>query len=102
MALSASIGLSGEDGQKCSFAIPARATNLNRYGAAVRLDRELVVGSVVLISNKRGSQIPARIVAQLPAPPGASTYAIEFVERDDNAKNFWGIAFPNAQDPNRS
>lgn len=94
MALSAAIGLSGEDCQNCSFAIPARATNLNRYGAAIRLDRELAVGSVVLLSNKRGSQVPARIVAQLAAAEGASTYAIEFVEHNSDATTFWGITFP--------
>ena len=96
MALNAPIWLSGEDRQKCSFTMPARATNLNRHGAAVQLDRELLVGSVVLVRNKRGTQVSARVVAQLAAVKRVSTYAIEFVEMDDKASNFWGITFPSS------
>jgi hypothetical protein len=94
MALHASIGLSGEDRQKCSFTMPARATKLNRHGAAVQLGRELLVGSIVSVNNKQGTQISARVVAQLAAAEGVSTYAIEFVEQDDRAQTFWGIVFP--------
>ncbi len=95
MALYAAIGLSGEDRQKCSFTMPARATNLNRHGAAVQLNRELLVDSVVLVRNKRGTEVSARIVAQLATVKGVSGYAIEFVEMDDKASNFWGITFPS-------
>jgi len=95
MALYAAIGLSGEDRQKCSFTMPARATNLNRHGAAVQLNRELLVDSVVLVRNKRGTEVSARIVAQLATVKGVSAYAIEFVEMDDKASNFWGITFPS-------
>ena len=94
MALHSSVGLSGEDRQKSSFTMPARATNLNRHGAAVQLHRELVVGSVVVVRNKLGTQVSARIVSQLAAREGVPTYAIEFVEQDDAASSFWGIAFP--------
>jgi hypothetical protein len=95
MALHASVGLSGEDRQKCSFTMPAKATKLNKHGAAVQLSRELLVGSVVTINNKRGIQLTARVVAQLAAlQGGASTYAIEFVEQDERAETFWGITFP--------
>jgi hypothetical protein len=95
MSLNAHIGLSGEDRQKCSFTMPARATNLNRHGAAVQLNRELLVGSVVLVRNKLGIQVSARVVAQLAAVKGVATYAIEFVVMDDKASNFWGIRFPS-------
>jgi hypothetical protein len=96
MALHAPIGLSGEDRQKCSFTMPAKATNLNRHGAAVQLNRELTVGSVVVVKNQRGTQVSARVVAQVAALQGVSTYAIEFVEHDEKANNFWGITFPSA------
>jgi hypothetical protein len=96
MGLSASVGLSGEDRLKCSFTMPARATNLNKHGAAVQLTRDLSVGSVVQLKNKTGSQVPARIVALLKASQGVSTYAVEFVEQNDGATNFWGITVPNA------
>jgi len=95
MALKAPIALSGEDRQKCSFTVPASATDLNRHGAAVHSNRELLAGSVVLVRNQRGTQVSARIVGQLPAFGGLSTYAIEFVEMDDKASNFWGITFPS-------
>lgn len=95
MALNAAIGLSGEDRQKCSFTMPAKATNLNRHGAAVQLNRELRVGSTVVVRNQRGTLVSARVVAQLAALRGVPTYAIEFVDQDDKAKNFWGITFPS-------
>jgi hypothetical protein len=94
MTLHASVGLSGEDRQKCSFTMPAKATKLNKHGAAVQLSRELLVGSVVTVNNKRGTQLSARVVAQLVALQGVSTYAIEFVEQDERAETFWGITFP--------
>jgi len=95
MALSARVGLSGEDRQKCTFTMPAKATNLNRHGAAVQLTRDLQVGSVVTVRNQFGTQISARVVSQLPSARGVPTYAIEFVETDDSASNFWGISFPS-------
>jgi len=94
MALLASVGLSGEDRQKCSFTMPAKATKLNKHGAAIQLSRELLVGSVVSVSNHRGTELSARVVAQLAALQGVSTYAIEFVEQGERAETFWGIMFP--------
>jgi hypothetical protein len=95
MALQAQIGLTGEDRQKAAFNLTAKATNLNKHGAAVQLNRELIVGSVLTVKNQRGTQISARVVAQISALQGNSTYAIEFVEQDENARNFWGITFPS-------
>jgi hypothetical protein len=95
MALNAAVGVSGEDRQKATFTITTKATNLNRHGAAVQLNREMAVGSVVKVKNQRGMQVSARIVAQLMALQGITTYAIEFVDQDDAAKNFWGISFPS-------
>ena len=94
MALNASVGLSGEDRQKCSFTMPAKATNLNKHGAAIQLNRELLVGSTVVVRNKSGTQVSARVVAQLATLQGVPTYAIEFAEQDDRVKTFWGIMFP--------
>jgi hypothetical protein len=95
MALNALIGLSGEDRQKIAFTMPAKATSLNQHGAAIRLHRDLLVGSTVLVRNQRGTQVSARVVAQLAALQEIPTYAIEFVEQDEKTKNFWGIAFPS-------
>jgi hypothetical protein len=94
IALNTSVGLSGHDRQKCPFTMPAQATNLNRHGAAVQLPRELLVGSTVMVRNARGTQVSARVVSQLAASQGVSVYAVEFVEQDDAANNFWGITFP--------
>ncbi len=97
MALQAPISLSGQDRQKQIFnLLPAKATNLNRHGAAVQLHRELLVGSTVAIKNKRGTIVAARVVAQLAALRGVPTYAIEFLEVDGAAKSFWGISFPSS------
>jgi hypothetical protein len=74
MALSAPVGLSGEDNQKCPFTMPAKATNLNRYGAAIHLPRQLSVGSTVTMRNIRGTQLSARVVPQLAVSHGVSAY----------------------------
>ncbi len=97
MALSAAIGLSGEDRQKCSFTMTAKATNLNKHGAAIQLNRELLVGSTVVVRNKSGAQVSARVVAQVAALQGVLTYAIEFAEPDDKVNTFWGITFPSVE-----
>ena len=94
IALHARIGLSGHDRAKCAFTIPARATNLNRHGAAIQLNRELLVDSTLVVRNSRGSQAPARVVAQVSAVQGVYTYGVEFLQ-DDAVKDFWGITFPS-------
>lgn len=96
--LNTPIGVSGEDRAKTSFSVSAKATNLNRHGAAVQLSRDLVIGTTVLVKNKGGTQISARIVAQISAAQGSlHTYGIEFVEEDSKKlSNFWGIVFPKA------
>src|SRR5229473_7529312 len=95
MALNAPVGLAGEDRQKCPFTMPAKATNLNKHGASIQLNRELLVGSTVVVRNKSGTQVSARVVAQLAALQGVPTYAIEFAAQDDDdrVKAFWGITF---------
>ncbi|MGD0120539.1 MAG: PilZ domain-containing protein [Candidatus Binatus sp.] len=96
MALNAVVGLAGEDRQKAAFNLTARATNLNRHGAAVQIDRQLQTGSMLTVKNQRGTQVSARVVALLPAMQGVSSYGVEFVEQDEKARNFWGISFPSA------
>ena len=86
--------LSGEDRLKCHFAMPARATNLNKHGAAVQLSRELLVGTVINLRNKRGIEVFARVVSQLSATQRTSSYGIELVEQNERASGFWGISFP--------
>src|SRR5262250_360010 len=97
MALKAPVGLIGHDHQKCPFTLPAHATNLNRYGGAVQLCRELSIGSTITVRNKYGAQLSARIVTLISVTEGgARGYGIEFVEQDERSKDFWGIAFPTA------
>ena len=97
MALKAPVGLSGQDHQKCPFTLPAQASNLNRHGGAVQVNRELVLGSTVVVRNKYGTELSARVVAQVSVvKAGTRTYGIEFVEQDERSRNFWGISFPTA------
>jgi hypothetical protein len=96
MTLNATVGLSGQDRVKCSFTMPARATNLNRYGGAIQLKRELLVGSTIVVQNKNGAQVSARVVRQVNKVEETHTYGIEFLDQDDRVKNFWGITFPTA------
>lgn len=95
MQLNASVGLTGEDKLKVSFTMPAKATNLNRHGAAVQLSRDLPVGTVVTLKNQRGTQVSARIVSVIAAVQGVSTYGVEFVDQSEEARQFWGINFPS-------
>ena len=94
MALNAPIRLAGQDREKCTFTMPARATNLNRHGAAIQINRELLVGSTVVVQNSRRTQASARVVAQVTAVQGVYTYGVEFLQ-DDAVKDFWGITFPS-------
>jgi hypothetical protein len=95
ITLNASVAVCGEDRSKCSFTIGAKATNLNKHGGAIQITRELLVGTTVLVRNKRGTQISARVVSQINAEQGLLKYGIEFVEEETKAANFWGITFPS-------
>jgi hypothetical protein len=95
IALNARIGLSGQDREKRTFTMAARATNLNRHGAAIQLNRELVVGSTVVVQNSCRTQASARVIAQVSATAqGIYIYGVEFLE-DDGVNDFWGITFPS-------
>jgi hypothetical protein len=96
MSLEAAVGLSGQDRQKSSFTMSVRASNLNRHGAAIETTRELAVGSTVVVRNKRGIEVSARIIRLVSAVEGLHTYGIEFLDHSDGAKGFWGISFPTA------
>lgn len=95
IALNARIGLSGQDCEKRTFTMPARATNLNRHGAAIQLNRDMLLGSAVVVQNGRGAQASARVIAQVSATQGGVyTYGVEFLE-DGGVNDFWGIIFPS-------
>lgn len=44
-----------------------------------------------------GTQVSARVVAQLASSQGVSVYGIEFVEHGKAESGFWGISFPPLQ-----
>jgi PilZ domain len=94
VALNASITLSGHDRAKCVFTMPARATSLNRHGGAIQLNRELLLGSTIVLRNNHNTQAPARVVANVRTRESVYTYGVEFLEADA-VKNFWGINFPS-------
>jgi hypothetical protein len=94
MALKARITLSGHDHAKCGFTMPAGATSLNKHGAAIQVNRELLVGSIIVLQNRQ-TQASARVVKQVSAHrQGVYIYGVEFLEADVVGKNFWGINFP--------
>lgn len=74
--------------------MPAKATNLNRHGAAVQLNRDLKIGTVVKLKNQRGAEVEARVVSQIAAVQGVPNYGMEFVDKDERTQQFWGISFP--------
>jgi hypothetical protein len=93
LTLNAHVRLSGHDREKCAFTMPAKATNLNRHGAVIKLNRELLVGSTVVVQNSRSTQAPARVVTLVSTIQGVYAYGVEFLE-DVPVKDFWGINFP--------
>jgi hypothetical protein len=92
IALTVPLEVSGKDAQRCSFILATTSTNLNRNGAMLHLNRDLLVGSVVVIQNRRGARTSARVVAQT-ITGDSYAYGVEFLE-PDNMQNFWGITFP--------
>jgi hypothetical protein len=94
MALNAAVGLTGEDHTKNHFSLNAKATSLNRHGAAIQVTRELQVGIMLEVRNNRGTKLSARVVTQVSTVEGKHIYGIEFVEDSDRSRTFWGINFP--------
>jgi hypothetical protein len=91
IALLMPINVAGQDLQKRAFSEAATATNLNLHGAAIRLDRQLAIGSVITVTNRIGIEAPARIVAQVGVAEGAFIYGIEFAQ--GRQPNFLGVSF---------
>ena len=68
------IGVSGEDRQKAAFTITDKDRELESFAAAVQLNRELQVGSVVKVKNQdmqffgvyRGTTARARGILHVP------------------------------------
>jgi len=91
IALLIPINVTGYDLEKCGFSEAATATNLNLHGATIHLNRQLILGSVITISNRCGIESPARIVSQVGVVKGEFIYGIEFVQ--GRQPNFLGISF---------
>ena len=91
IALPISINVIGHDLEKRAFSEAATATNLNLHGAAIHLDRQLIVGSVITISNRCGIESPARVVSHVGVVKGEFIYGIEFVQ--GRQPNFLGVSF---------
>jgi len=91
IALLMHINVAGQDLQNCAFSEAATATNLNLHGAAIHLNRQLIIGSVITVTNRIGLEAPARIVAQVGVAEGAFIYGIEFVK--GRQPNFLGVSF---------
>jgi hypothetical protein len=94
MALYAAIGACGEDRQKAAFTITATATNLNRHGAAVQLNRELQAGSVVNVKNQRGIPFSAPHRGATARTAG-SPLRYRILDEDDTANELLGNFVPH-------
>jgi hypothetical protein len=93
IALTVSLEVSGHDVERSSFTLTTTATGLNRNGAALHLNRDLSLGSVVIVQNSRGTRTSARVVAQVVTGDGVYMYGVEFLDQAESVKDFWGIAF---------
>ena len=99
LAVSVSLEVSGEDLKGASFRLTAKATNLNRDGGMLRLNRDVSIGSRLLLKH-RGLRASARVVRQAIATEGQAAYGIEFIDKEESS-TFWGIHFPSTQHPRK-
>lgn len=95
MALIVPVEISGKDVARSSFSANATATNLNRHGAMIQSNRDLSLGSVLVVKNSRGARTSARVVSQTKSGD-IYAYGVEFLAAE-KARDFWGINFPASQ-----
>ncbi len=76
----------------------ATATNLNRYGALVSGDREVKIGSHVLLTNPKREQAMARVVSGTQRGSTLKQYGVEFMDSRTGA-TFWGLTFVGQENP---
>lgn len=88
------VEVSGQDGKGENFSFPTTATNLNRNGATLHVNRDLPIDSVIVLENSRGARTSARIVARVSIVQDLCSYGVEFVGAD-GVNDFWGISFPS-------
>jgi PilZ domain-containing protein len=96
MTLTVPVEVSGKDVENSSFSVATTATNLDRNGATLHLNRDLPVNSLLVVKNSRGTRTSARVIAQTRLAETKFAYGAEFLE-DNNAQDFWGINFPISQ-----
>jgi hypothetical protein len=70
----------------------ATATNLNRYGALVCSEREVRVGSHVLLINPKNEKALARVVVEAHRRESLRQYGVEFMD-SRAGETFWGLTF---------
>lgn len=88
------VEVSGRDANGESFTFSTTATNLNRNGATLHVNRDLPVDSEIVLQNSRHVRTAARIVARVNIVQDLCSYGVQFVEAD-GVKDFWGISFPS-------
>lgn len=88
------VEVSGRDANQESFSFSTTATNLNRNGATLHVNRDLPIDSIIELKNSRGTRTSARIVARVNIVQDLCSYGVEF-QGVDEAEDFWGISFPS-------
>lgn len=94
IALTVAVEVLGKDAKGSPFTLTARATNLNKNGAMLYLNRDLSMESVLVIRNGRRARTSVRVVGKTRTGELYS-YGIEFIEPNE-VNDFWGISFPLA------
>ena len=81
----AAVGLSGQDRQKNAFNFAGASATISTGTARPLPCTARLQVAPRSSQNKRGTQIAARVVAQLAALQGVPTYAIEFLDKEEKA-----------------
>jgi len=94
---------SGKDAQGNEFNLPSRTLLINRGGAVIVLERELVAEQQIQIKRQAPSeshrQGRARVVGQFGRQKEGYLYGIEIVE---DGTDLWGIEFPPVSESNEA
>ncbi len=92
VAVPQTVGVSGQDRNGQNFMVGGKATNLNHFGAAIHVPRQLNVGTLLVVRNVQKIEASVKVVSQLTAISGVHSYGVQFVEE---VPGFWGITFPH-------
>lgn len=94
LSVQQTIAVAGQDRDGKQFSLSGKATNLNHFGGAITVPKQLPVGTTLTLRNNHKMEAAVKVVGQVKVLGGMHSYGVQFV---DDASGFWGITFPPAR-----